>query len=451
MRRSVRDQLPLVPAPHAHEHVRELREMSTILDQHPEFARWVQGDLLAGGVDATKGRDGMSGEQTLRAVIVKQSNDFSYEELAFHLADSYCYQAFCRVGVAETPPSRSTLQRNIKAVRAETMERINRALVKFAKREGIEDGQKLRGDSTVVEATIHEPTDSSLLYDCVRVLARLLHLVGTFVEVPFADHTRRAKRRAVAILNAKKMELRVPLYRDLVKVTEKTVRAAYRAVDSLGATYPTEAFDDPALRALREGLLHFLGLTERVLDQTRRRVFHDESVPAAEKVVSIFEPHADVIKKEQRETVYGHKVFLTAGASGLVFDCTIQRGNPADSTLAVTLVDRAAKVLGAVPRQTVFDGGFSSRDNVYQLKQRGVADVAFSKAPGLKITEMVKNSWVYRRLRRSRAGIEGIISFLKRCFGWDRCSWRSFASFRSYVWGSVLAANLLVLARHALN
>src|SRR5260221_1046585 len=88
MRRSVLDQLPLVPAPHAHAHVRELQEVRAVLDVHPEFAKWVQADLLAGGIDATRGRTGMSGEQALRALVIKQAHGFSYEELALHLADS---------------------------------------------------------------------------------------------------------------------------------------------------------------------------------------------------------------------------------------------------------------------------------------------------------------------------------------------------------------------------
>jgi transposase, IS5 family len=170
MRRSVRDQLPLVPAPFGHEHVRELQAARAILDTHSEFARFVQADLLAGGIDAGRGRNGMSGEQVLRALVVKQANGFSYEELAFHLADSQSYRAFCLIGFADKPPKKSTLQRNLKQVRAETLERINRALVATAQRQGIEDGRRLRSDATVVETAIHEPTDSSLLVDCVRVL-----------------------------------------------------------------------------------------------------------------------------------------------------------------------------------------------------------------------------------------------------------------------------------------
>lgn len=188
-----------------------------------------------------------------------------------------------------------------------------------------------------------------------------------------------------------------------------------------------------------------------MLDQTRRRVFDGETVPAPDKIVSIFEPHTNIIRKDRRDTLYGHKVFLTAGASGLIIDCIVERGTPTDSTKATKLAGRAIKVLGKKPEQIVFDGGFSSRENLCAIKALGIRDVAFSKAPGLAIKEMVKRTWLYQRLRHFRAGIEGIISFLKRCFGWDRCAWRSYASFRAYTWGSVIAANLVMLARHSLG
>lgn len=450
MRRSVREQLSLVPAPFGHDHVRELAAVRAILDAHPEFARWVQADLLAGGIAADRGRDGMSGEQVLRALVIKQANGFSYEQLAFHLADSQTYRAFCLIGFADKPRKKSTLQRNIKRVRPETLERVNRALVRYAQEQGIEDGKRLRGDSTVIEAAIHEPTDSRLLVDCVRVLTRHLRAAREYIALDYTNHHRRAKRRQVAIQHAAKAEHRVPLYRDLVKVAENTVEATRIAVEKLEDRYPGEAFQQPELGALRDALNHFAALAEKVLDQTRRRVFGGETVPAQQKIVSIFEPHTDIIRKDRRETLYGHKVFLTAGASGLIVDCVVERGNPTDSTRAVTLAKRAIKTLGAKPEQVVFDGGFSSRDNLDEIKALGIRDVVFSKSPGIAIKEMIKRTWLYQRLRHFRAGIEGIISFLKRSFGWDRCAWRSYGSFRAYAWGSVIAANLVMLARHTL-
>ena len=97
-----------------------------------------------------------------------------------------------------------------------------------------------------------------------------------------------------------------------------------------------------------------------------------------------------------------------------------------------------------------YDGGFASRANLDAIKAMGVLDVAFSKARSLPIADMVRSSWVYKKLRNFRAGIEGTISFLKRVFGLDRCTWRSLPSFKSYVWSSLVTFNLLVIARHEL-
>ena len=96
------------------------------------------------------------------------------------------------------------------------------------------------------------------------------------------------------------------------------------------------------------------------------------------------------------------------------------------------------------------DGGFTSKENLQEAKALGVEDVCFHKKRGLLVSDMTKSSWVYRRLRKFRAGIEGMISFLKRAFGLRRCTWRGELSFASYVQASVLTANLLTLARHLL-
>jgi IS5 family transposase len=180
-------------------------------------------------------------------------------------------------------------------------------------------------------------------------------------------------------------------------------------------------------------------------------VIDEERVPAEEKVVSIFEEHTDIIRKDRRETLYGHKVCLTGGSSSMILDCLILDGNPADSTLAETMIDRQVEIYERAPRQVAYDGAFSSKANLDAIKGKGVEDVAFAKAHGFTVTDMVKSSWVYQRLRRFRCGIEGVISFLKRVFGLDRCSWRSLPSFKSYVWASIITCNLLVMARHLLK
>jgi IS5 family transposase len=261
------------------------------------------------------------------------------------------------------------LQRNIKLVKPETLETINRLLVLDAKAKGIEDGRKIRTDSTVVESAIHPPSDSSLLWDCVRVLVRLMNQAREVVDIHFTNHSRRAKRRLMAIMNTGSSSKRVTMYRDLLKVTKRTVGAAQKVAGVLAMTSFPDANTQNDAMQLAEEMTHFIGLAHRVLDQTYRRVILGESVPAPEKIVSIFEPHVDVIVKDRRETLYGHKVFLTAGASGMVLDAVVEDGNPADSTLAVDMVKRQIEIYGRPPKQASFDGGFASKVNLQEIKQ----------------------------------------------------------------------------------
>ena len=442
MRRIMRQQEPLMQGFIEHEHGWELEVMSEILDTMPEVLVLVEADLTAER-DRDNGRPGMSAEQVLRALVVKQMNEYSYDELSFHLADSRCYRTFCRLGAFEKTPSRSTLQENIKRLRAETLEAINRALISYAKEEGVEDGSTVRGDTTVVASNIHHPTDSWLLWDTVRVGVRLLERAGEY-GLEFTNHRLRAKRRWREIGNARNREERQSLYRDLLQVAEETLGDAEKAISEL------EGWEDDKAMELSAELQETVMIGRQVIDQTRRRVVEGESVLSSEKVVSIFEPHSDIIVKGRRDVEYGHKICLTTGASSLVLDCIVTEGNPADNTMAEPMTERHEEILGEVPKEVAFDGGFASKANVRALKKLGVEDVAFSKRCGLLVSDMVRSTWVYKRLRNFRAGIEGVISFLKRCFGLRVCLWRGFESFKAYVWGSILSANLLMLARHVL-
>ena len=439
------EQLSLTQPWIAHSHARELEAISRMLDEEAVMAERVGQDLVRGVKNPGTGARGMSGEQVLRVLVVKQMNGFSYGELHFHLLDSASYRTFCRFGALEAVPAKSTLAENVKKVRAETLEAVNRVLLKRAAREKVERGGKVRIDSTVTEANIHEPSDSALLWDCVRVLTRLLEEAqATAGFTAWTDHTKRAKRRMLGVRRARSGEKRKPLYRDLLKVSRKVLGYAVAARGALA-----DSVEERPRRLAYELNRHRL-LLERVIDQAERRVLKGETVRAGEKVVSIHEPHTDIIVKDGRETLYGHKIYLSGGASGLVLDCLITEGNPADAALSTRMLERQKEIYGRPPRQAALDGGFASKENLREAKEMGVEDVCFSKKRGLEVPEMVKSTWVYRKLRDFRAGIEGVISFLKRAFGLDRCTWRGELSFRSYVWSGVLTANLLTLARHTL-
>jgi IS5 family transposase len=442
MREKSKKQLPLMHLSLDHPQARELERISHILDAEPTIADLVHQDLCQGHELRDTGAHGMSAEQVLRAAIVKQMFGFSYELLPFHLADSISFRAFCRIGIADKGFQKSAIAKNIKRLSAPTYERINRILVGRGNEQQVEKGRQVRMDCTVVESNIHAPTDSSLLFDSVRVLSRLLGALREYgVPVLFTDHVRRAKRRMLAVRYAKKEAQRTAAYRDLLKLARKSVGYATVAIPL--------AKDQAGIEGLALGceLERYVGLSRRVIEQTERRVLKGESVPATEKIVSIFEPHTDIIVKDRRETHYGHKVCLCVGASNLITDCVMTEGNPADSQLTLTMLDRQREIYGRYPLKVSLDGGFASKANLAAAKERKIKDVCFAKKRGLTVEQMCRSQWVYDRLRRFRAGVESIISWIKRALGFDRCTWKGRRSFESYVWLSTVTANLITLAR----
>lgn len=435
-----------------HVHATELAAISALLDEEAGFAALVQQDLEAAcRKNPGTGRPGLTGEQVLRMAVSRQLNDWTYAELAFHLADSVSYRTFCRVETLKAPPSKSAIAANIRSVRPRTLSALNDLLVTSAAARAVESGQTVRIDATVVPVTIHPPTDSTLLLDGIRVLDRLLrradHLAGF---TAYHRHCRRAKRRVIEIqhLAPQATARRRAAYRDLLTLAQATNDYATCALAHVELLLTPAS--PPSLRRLQHRLVEILPLVEQVIAQTTRRVLYGEAVPASEKLVSLFESHADVLVKDRRETYYGHKIFLTGGASGLILDCAIPKGNPGDVTWAVPLLKRQQRLYGRAPRQASFDGGFASTDNLRAAKALGVGDVCFAKKRGLVVLDMVKSSWVYRKLRDFRAGIESVISFLKRVCGLTRCIWKGAVAFHAYVRTAVLAANLLTLARHRL-
>jgi IS5 family transposase len=449
MREKQQKQMPLMESTSNHIQERELEVISNIIDSTPTICEHVMQDLNKGKIIKRRtGARGMSADQVLRAAIVMRIFEFTYEELAFHISDSRSLRRFCRIGFADKGFKKSALNANIKSLSEETWEIIFRDLLGKAEQEGIEKGRKVRIDCTVVETNIHKPFDSTQLWDCVRVLTRLLQNARDHfgAKIIFSDHQRRAKRRMTGIQYAKGDKQRQSLYKDLLKMTRKVIGYAKRAESILGKL-PSA---DIRLIGLIHEIKHFSALSEQVYDQTYRRVIQGEAVPAQQKVVSIFEDHTDIIIKDNRETHYGHKICLTGGASNMILDCVILEGNPADTDLVEQMLDRQEQIYGRYPLKVALDGGFASKANLSKAKERKIKDVCFAKKRGLEETDMCRSEYVYNKLRRFRAGIESGISWLKRSFGLTRCTWKGFRSFKCYVLASMVAANLLTMARKKL-
>ena len=424
-----------------HEIGRELKAMSQWLDVQRGLVSLVAGDLRRHGVRET-GRRGLPAESVLRCALLKQQRQLSYEELAFHLEDSASFRAFARLPLAWSP-KRSVLHQTIGAIRAETWEAVNQALLASAKEDRLESGAMVRLDSTVSAALMHEPSDSTLLWDAVRVMTRLLRRAQSLPAAPaitWRDRRRLAKKRARAIEYTRGQDNKRRLYRELIAAARASQAELQTAAAGLAEIAGTA-------ERWRGQVDHYLPLITRIIAQSERRVLDGEAVPAGEKLISLFEPHADIILKGGRQVHYGHKLNLTTGKSGLILDVVVEAGNPADAERFLPMLDRHIARTGAPPRQTAADGGYASRANLAAAKTRGVTDVAFHKKCGIGVTDMVKSPWVYRRLRSFRAGIEAGISCFKRAYGAARCTWRGLDHFKAYIWSAVVAHNLVLFAR----
>ena len=387
------------------------------------------------------GRRGLPAECVLRCAVLKQYRQLSYEELAFYLSDSMSFRAFARLPVNQFP-KKSALHKTISAIRSQTWEAINRHLLKTAATDRIETGRVIRLDSTVTLCPIHQPTDNSLLWDAMRLMVRLLRRVQTVPGVPkmhWRNRSRQARKHNRAIEYSRGQTRRLHHYKVLINACRASQQDLYLVETKLAGLLAAERW----LTQYRTDM----PLICRIIEQAERRVLQGQQVPSPQKLVSLFEPHTDIIRKGGRDVFYGHKLTLTTGRSGLILDMIIEDGNPADAERFLPILDRHIELYNKPPRQMAADGAYASNGNLQQAKSKGVRDVAFHKKRGFAIEDMVKSGWVYRKLRNFRAGIEADISCLKRAYGLDRCTWKGLDRFKAYVWSSVLAYNLALMAR----
>ena len=261
--------------------------------------------------------------------------------------------------------------------------------------------------------------------------------------IDFTDRRKPAKSLARQIFYTRGMAKKEPLYRDLLAYAEQVMK------ESSDALWHAQLyrFRGPTYGQWIDRVKHYRRLLRRVIRQTRRRVLKGESVPATEKVVSLHEPHTDIIVKGSRDIQYGHKINLTTGREGLVLDATIESGNPCDTERYLPMIQRQGAIYGQLPGRIAADGGYASTANLKEAKALGVGEVTFQKKKGLTIDAMTSSQKLYKQLCNFRAGIESNISELKRAYGLKRSLWRGLQGFMADVWSSIVSYNLVRVAR----
>jgi transposase, IS5 family len=228
--------------------------------------------------------------------------NWDYRELRERVNDGFTLRSFTQFD-SHPVPQHDAFNRAFNRITPATLAAVNRAVVRAAVELGVEDGQQLRVDTTVVETDIHHPTDSTLLWDSVRTITRLVDELDK--KLPrgvkgFTHRTRSARRRMQEIqriARQQREQQQVPKYSELIRITEQVVRNAKRVIGVAKRVRKVAELRRAAIQGICTEITSYCQLAGRVVDQTRRRVPQGETVPAEEKVYSIFEPHTDLIKR----------------------------------------------------------------------------------------------------------------------------------------------------------
>jgi transposase, IS5 family len=432
-----------------------LRRVADFLDEHTNLIDLVRKDLERGLKKPNAGRHGITPAQTLRSLVLMRVKNWDYRDLRERINDGFTLRTFTMFD-SHSVPLHDAFNRAFNRITPATLAAVNQLVVQAAVELGLEDGKQLRVDTTVVETNIHYPTDATLLWDSVRAITRLVDKLDE--KLPrgvkgFVNRTRSARRRMQVIqrMTARQREQQqTPKYRELIQITEQVVRGAKQAVVAAKRVRKVDTVTRGVIDEICKEITSLCQLGARVIGQTRRRVLQGETVPAEEKLYSIFEPHTDLIKrgKTLKPVEFGHKVLLAESSHGLITEYRVLEGNPVDSDHVQASLDHHQRTFQHAPEGYAADRGFYSVENVQKCKDAGVSQVCIPQRGGQRTAEQeeLERSRAFKKGQRFRVGIEGRISVLFRGRGMKRCLLKGRERFEILVGAAVLANNLMRIA-----
>lgn len=435
-----------------------LRKIDSLLEDdavievvaHALETRWPQ--------SRRRGRPGTPAEVVIRMLILKHLFDWSYDDMEREVRANLVYRMFTRIDAGEVPDAK-TILKIARALGPEVIAQLHRQVVEVAKRAGVTHGRRFRIDTTVVATNVHYPTDSTLLGDGVRVLTRTLQRASAALGDPsggLRNRLRSVTRRVLIIgyeaRSPKTRDAMVTSYRKLMATTRAVLRDATTMVRRLGHRVRTARPQvQPILQRAKDQLQAMRPLVQRVVDQTRARLLSGDT-HVADKVLSLFEPHTETIRKGKisKPNEFGKLVTIQESEHQIITAYDVHAKRPADVTLWTAALDRHQVIFGRAPDLAAGDRGFSSATNERAATDRGVRRVVLPrrgpKSPARRAYE--RQRW-FRRGQRWRVGCEGRISVLKRRHGLDRCRYHGDDGMHRWVGFGVIADNLMNIATFA--
>ncbi len=403
----------------------------------------------------TRGRPGTPAEIILRLLLLKHIRDWSYEELAREVRANLVYREFTRIGGGKVPDDKS-ISRFGRQLGPEVIEQLHQRVVAIARENNVVQGRKLRVDTTVVETNIHYPTDSTLLSDGVRVLTRVMKKVTAVagkVGSELRDRTRSVKRRLLEIVRAsrdksqKGQQKLKTAYGSLLASVTRVVGQARRF--SAQITSRIKRGNRAVLRKARRQLDEIIPLVQQVIRQTRQRIMGGDT-RAEGKIVSLFEPQTEVIRKGKagKPTEFGKLVKIQEAENQIVTHYTVFDQRPSDSELLIPSLEQHQFLFGDVPTMATADAGFFSAVNEARAEQMGVKWVAVPSrsTKSSPRRQRQKKRW-FKKAMRWRTGCEGRISVLKRRHGLSRSRYKGTDGMKRWVGLGVIADNVINIAR----
>jgi IS5 family transposase len=432
-----------------------LRKIDTLLEDEAVIETVAQAMEARWPESRRRGRLGTPAEVVLRMLIVKHLFDWSYDDLEREVRANLVYRAFTRIDAGEVPDAK-TILKIARALGPEVIEELHDRVIDVAKRAGVTHGRRFRIDTTVVETNVHYPTDSSLLRDGVRVLTRTMQRASAALgDAPGRVRNRlRSVGRRVLIIGrqARSPETRDALvrsYRRLMGTTRAVMRDARTMVRRISQRLRTGAgVPASTLTRARQHLQQIHPLVTRVLDQTRARLLGGD-IHVPDKVLSVFEPHTEAIRKGKiaKPTEFGKLVTIQESEHQIITAYQVHGRRPPDTTLWTPALDRHIEMFDRPPDIAAGDRGFASAKNEEAAAQRGVRRVILPrpgrKTPARRAHE--RQRW-FRRGQRWRVGCEGRISVIKRRHGLRRCRYRGADGTARWVGLGVIANNLMSTA-----
>jgi IS5 family transposase len=432
-----------------------LRRIDTLLEDEAVIevvaqaleARWPQ--------SRRRGRPGTPAEVVIRMLILKHLFDWSYDDLEQEVRANLVYRAFTRIDADEVPDAK-TILKIARALGPEIIEQLHRQVLEVAKRAGVTHGRRFRIDTTVVETNVHYPTDSTLLQDGVRVLTRTMERASRAlgdqtrsIRNRLRSVTRRVLRIAYEARSPKTRDALVRSYRKLMGTTRAVLRDVDTMVRRLAQRHRTAvASIAPVLQRAQDQLQEMRPVVARVLVQTRARVLGGDT-HVADKVLSVFEPHTETIRKGKiaKPNEFGKLVTIQESEHQIITAYEVHDTRPADVTPWTPALDRHQQIFGRAPDLAAGDRGFSSATNEQDAIDRGVRRVILPRrGPKSAARRAYERQRWFRRGQRWRVGSEGRISVLKRRHGLRRCRYRGADGMSRWVGLGAIANNLVSTA-----